>query len=69
MGSLSSLQESEFYDYFILTLFFLPKLKSVAQNEYKKHPYIYFSTFGSKMNEFEQKKWKKMEKNEKIPKT
>ena len=29
-------------DYFILPLFFAPKLKSVAQNEWKKHPYIFF---------------------------
>jgi hypothetical protein len=36
----------------------MPKLRSVAQNEWKKHPYI-FSTFGSKKNEFE---WKKSEK-------
>ena len=54
-------------DYFILPLFLVPKLRSVAQNEWKKHPYIYvFSIFGSKINEFERKK---SEKNEKIPKT
>ena len=29
-------------DYFILSLFLVPKLRSVAQNEWKKHPYIYF---------------------------
>ena len=29
-------------DYFILSLFLVPKLKSVAQNEWKKHPYIFF---------------------------
>ena len=29
-------------DYFILTLFLVPKLRSVAQNEWKKHPYIFF---------------------------
>ena len=29
-------------DYFILPLFLVPKLKSVAQNEWKKHPYIFF---------------------------
>ena len=39
---------------------------SVTQNGWKKHPYIFFSTFGSKINEFE---LKKSEKNEKIPKT
>ena len=27
---------------FTLPLFFLPKLRSVAQNEWKKHPYIFF---------------------------
>ena len=46
---------------------FLAKLRSVAQNEWKKHLYIFFfSTFGSKINEFERKK---SEKNKKIPKT
>ena len=29
-------------DYFILQLFLTPKLRSVAQNEWKKHPYIFF---------------------------
>ena len=29
-------------DYFILPLFLVPKLRSVAQNEWKKHPYIFF---------------------------
>jgi hypothetical protein len=38
----------------------------VVQNEWKKHPYRFFSTFGSKINEFERKK---LEKNKKIPKT
>ena len=28
-------------DYFILPLFLVPKLSSVAQNEWKKHPYIF----------------------------
>ena len=47
-------------DYFILPLFLMPKLRSVTQNEWKKHQYIYiFSTFGSKINKFE---WKKLEK-------
>jgi hypothetical protein len=27
-------------DYFNLSLFWVPKLRSVAQNEWKKHPYI-----------------------------
>ena len=46
--------------------FLVPKLRSVAQNEWKKTPIYIFSTFGSKINEFERKK---SEKNEKIPKT
>ena len=29
-------------DSFILPLFLVPKLRSVAQNEWKKHPYIFF---------------------------
>ena len=29
-------------EYFILTLFLVPKLRSVAQNEWKKHPCIFF---------------------------
>jgi hypothetical protein len=44
-------------DYIILPLFLAPKLRSVAQNEWKKHPYTYiFSTFCSTINKFEQKK-------------
>jgi hypothetical protein len=35
-------------DYFILPLFLVPKLRSVAKNEWKKHPYLciffYFHT-------------------------
>jgi hypothetical protein len=38
----------------------------VAQIEWKKHPYIFFTTFGSKINKFERKK---SEKIGKIPKT
>jgi hypothetical protein len=53
-------------DYFILPLFLVPKLRSVAQNEWKKHPYIFFLLAVLKINEFERKK---LEKNEKIPKT
>ena len=52
-------------DYFILPLFLGPNLSSVSQNEWKKHPYIFF-TFGSKINEFERKK--SLKKNEKNPK-
>ena len=35
-------QMSQKVDYFILPLFLVPKLRSVAQNEWKKHPYIFF---------------------------
>ena len=40
----------------VLPIFLLPKLRSVLQNEWKKQPYIFFSIFGSKINEFEPKK-------------
>ena len=50
---------------FVLSILLVPKLRSVAQIEWKKHPYLFFSTFGSKINEFGQKS----EKNEKIPKS
>ena len=41
-------------DNFVLPLILEPKL---ARTEWKKHPYLYiFSTFGSKINEFELKK-------------
>ena len=53
-------------DNFVLPIFLFPKLRSVAQIEWKKHPYLFFSTFGSKINEFGRKK---SEKNGKIPKT
>jgi hypothetical protein len=44
----------------------VPKLRSVAENEWKKPPIYIFSTLGSKVNEFERKK---LEKKRKIPKT
>ena len=53
-------------EYFIPPLILVPKLRSVAQNEWKKHPYIYIFTLSSKINEFERKR---SEKNGKIPKT
>jgi hypothetical protein len=53
-------------DCIVLTLFLAPNLRSVAQIEWKKHTYIFFSTFGSKISKFERKK---SEKNKKIPKT
>ena len=49
-------------DYFILPLFLVAKLRSVAKffkNEWKKHPYF------SKINEFERKKSEKKQKNSK----
>ena len=63
----SLLTQSSFkVDYFILPIIVVPKLRSVAQNEWKKTPIYIFSTFGSKINKFERKK---LEKNKKIPKT
>ena len=53
-------------DYFIPSILLVPKLRLVAQNEWKKTCIYIFSTFGSKINNFEQKK---SEINEKIPKT
>jgi hypothetical protein len=53
-------------DYFSLPLFWVPKLRLVAQNEWKKHPYIIFSTFGSKINEFVRKKSEKTKKIQKL---
>ena len=53
-------------DNFVLPLLLAQKLRSVAQIEWKKHAYTFFSIFGSKINEFERKK---LEINEKIPKT
>ena len=52
-------------DNFDLPIILTPKLRSVAKIEWKKHSYLFFSTFGSKINEFERKK---SEKNEKVPK-
>ena len=43
-GSLRSLKKSEILKlitYFILPLFLVPKSRSVAKNEWKKHPYIF----------------------------
>ena len=50
---------------FVLTLFLVPNLKSVAQIEWEKHPYIYFFAFGSKIDEFERKNQKKTKKFQK----
>ena len=52
-------------DNFVLPNFLLPKLRSVVQIEWKKHPYYFFSTFGSKINKFEQKKLDKKRKKSK----
>ena len=43
-------------DYFNLPLFWVPNLKSMAQNEWKKHPYKFFLLLVQ---------WKKLEKNKK----
>jgi hypothetical protein len=43
----------------------VPKLRSVAQNEWKTLPIYIFPTFFSKMNKFEQKKIGKKQKNSK----
>ena len=51
---------------FFLPIFLVTKLRSMAQFEWKKHPYIFFSTFGSKIDKFGQKK---SEINKKIPNT
>ena len=46
--------------------FLVPSMKSVAQNELKKHLSMYiFSTLGSKINEFMRKKIRKKRKNSK----
>ena len=67
--SLSSLQKSgtlKLITYFILPLFGVPKLRSVAQNEWKKHPYAHIlSTFGLKINKLKRKKMKK-QKNQNL---
>ena len=49
-------------DYFNLPIFFVPKLKSVAQSEWKKTATYIFSIFGSKSNELEQEKSEKKRK-------
>ena len=41
-------KDQSFHDYFIHTMFLGLKLRSVAQNEWKKHPYIFFFYFWSK---------------------
>ena len=46
----------------------MPKSRSMAQIEWKKHPYIFFSIFDSKLNKFEQKKSEKMRNGILLPK-
>ena len=53
-------------DYFNLPLFLVPKLKSVAQNEWKKQPYIFFLLSVQKL--ISGKNWNKTKKFQ-IPKT
>ena len=50
-------------DYFILPLLLEPKLKSVAQNEWKNHSYKFFLQLVQKKTSLS---GKKLEKNEKI---
>ena len=65
--SLSSMQKSEFLKLIISFFhFFGAKIEISGTKWVEKTPIYIFSTFGSKINEFEQKK---LEKNEKIPKT
>ena len=67
MGSLSSLQKSEFFSWlFHSSIIFGAKIEISRTKWVEKTPIYIFSTFGSKINEFERKK---LEKNEKIPKT
>ena len=66
--SIPNIKKSEFLKLIIsfFHYFWCQILRSVAQNVCKKHPYILFQLFCSKINEFERKQ---SEKNEKIPKT
>jgi hypothetical protein len=55
--------------YFILPLFFVPKLRSVAQNEWKKHPYIFFLLLVQKKTSLSRKKSEKKTKKFQKPKS
>ena len=67
MESLSSLQKSEFLSWlFHSSIIFGAKIEISGTKWVEKTPIYIFSTFGSKINEFEQKKY---ENNEKIRKT
>ena len=64
---LSSLQKSEFVSWlFHSSIIFDAKIEISGTKWVEKTPIYIFSTFGSKINECE---WKKLEKNEKNPKT
>jgi hypothetical protein len=52
-------------DYVILSLFLVPKLRSVAQNEWKKHPYIFFLLLVQKQTSLSGKNPKKTKKFQK----
>ena len=52
-------------DYLILTLFWVPKLRSVAKNKWKKHPYIFFLLLVQKETSLSGKNQKKMKKIQK----
>ena len=65
----SSLQKSAFLKLTILFFkyIFVAKIEISGTNWVEKTPMLFFSTFGSKINQFEQKKSET--KNEKIPNT
>ena len=52
-------------DYFILPLFWVSKSRSVAQNEWKKHPYMYILLLIQKETSSSGKNWKKTKKIQK----
>ena len=52
-------------DYFILPSFLMPKLRLVAQNVWKEHPYIYIFYFWFKNEQVRAEKIRKKQKNSK----
>ena len=52
-------------DNFVFSIVLVQKLSWVAQIEWKKHPYLFFSAFGLKINKFGRKKSGKNKKNSK----
>ena len=55
-------------DNFVLSIYLVPKLKSVAQIEWKKHPYFFFFYLWFKNKRVLTEKIKKKRKNSKDPK-